>query len=311
MAAVVGHGVARAAAPRGSRPGAPRPGGRTATSTRSARCSTRPPAPRSSRTTSACASSSRRSTAQQIPGDTLAERGVARRGGAPADRAPVQGPGVGAGRGRPRAGGAAGPTCAGGPRCCARTGSAATGCSRRPHPRAARRGAPPVLRRLHPGPAAAGRHRRRVAPRTRASSRPGSSPSWGSRSSTAAAARRPLSLAGLVAELRRTVADPDTARAAGGRRRPAGRRWPRARRRPPARPQADPARGGARGGSPPPPSPVREAEPPVPMSASTLSALLECPTHWFLEREAGGATRRPPSQDSAGRARPRRAGRHR
>ena len=50
-----------------------------------------------------------------------------------------------------------------------------------------------------------------VAPTTRASSRPGSSTSSASTSSSVVGRpARPLSMAGLVAELRRTVADPET-----------------------------------------------------------------------------------------------------
>ena len=60
----------------GRRSAAARPAGPTATSTRSARSSRSPPGPRSSATTSACAPSSRRWSPQQIPADTLAERGA-------------------------------------------------------------------------------------------------------------------------------------------------------------------------------------------------------------------------------------------
>ena len=93
-----------------------------------------------------------------------------RRVGAPADRAPVQGPGVAAGRGRARAGDLlARPAppdepAAGRPH--------RRGAVRRPgppagdqHEGAARRGAPPVLRRLHACVRAAGRHGRRLSGR--------------------------------------------------------------------------------------------------------------------------------------------------
>ena len=96
--------------------------------------------------------------AQQIPADTLAERGV--RGDAvrllTAHR--VQGSGVAAGRGRPRAGGrlarppAPRHAAACRPDRCRRAARRADH-----HPRAARRGAPALLRRLHPRPRAAGR----------------------------------------------------------------------------------------------------------------------------------------------------------
>ena len=63
---------------RGSRPraAARAPGSRTATSTRSARCSSRRPGPRSRRGTPACAAFLGTLRAQEIPADTLADRGV-------------------------------------------------------------------------------------------------------------------------------------------------------------------------------------------------------------------------------------------
>lgn len=102
--------------------------------------------------------------------------------------------------------------------------------------------------------------------------------------------RRPLSLPGLVAELRRVVADPgspDGLRTAAAARlrllagaEVAGR---------PVAPYADPAswwglRAGTRSVVP-----IRPGEKPVALSASALSGLLECPAKWFLEREAGGS----------------------
>lgn len=97
--------------------------------------------------------------------------------------------------------------------------------------------------------------------------------------------RRPLSLDGLVAELRRTLADPDVEEPL---REAAARRLARLA---PQVPQADPATWwGTRG-----PSwsqvPVRPPGEPVPISASLLESLLTCPARWFLEREAGGAPR--------------------
>ena len=76
MAAVVGHGLARAAAARhrGRRRG--RRGARTATSTRSARCSRWSAGPRSSAARSASPTFLATLAAQQIPADTLAERGA-------------------------------------------------------------------------------------------------------------------------------------------------------------------------------------------------------------------------------------------
>ena len=100
---------------------------------------------------------------------------------------------------------------------------------------------------------------------------------------------RPLSLAGLVAELRRTVSD--TA-ASPALRDAAARRLARlAGERVGNRalvPQADP---GTWWGTRAPSwsvEPVRPVEKPVSVSASTLESMMQCPTQWFLTREAGG-----------------------
>jgi len=101
--------------------------------------------------------------------------------------------------------------------------------------------------------------------------------------------RRPLSLAGLVAELRRTAADPDQSeplrRAAAHRLAVLAATEVRGR---PVAAAADPATWwGLR-----PPSvadrPVRPDDRPVSLSASALEGLLRCPAQWFLSREAGG-----------------------
>jgi superfamily I DNA/RNA helicase/RecB family exonuclease len=100
---------------------------------------------------------------------------------------------------------------------------------------------------------------------------------------------RPLSLAGLVAELRRTVADPESPeplRAAAARR--LARLAAETIGDRPLVPQADPAswwgtRAGTRAERP-----VRDPGQPVPVSASLLEQVSLCPTHWFLEAEAGG-----------------------
>ena len=101
--------------------------------------------------------------------------------------------------------------------------------------------------------------------------------------------RRPLSMAGLVAELRRTVADPDQPEPAPTRRRPAAaaarrHRRPRTAGRGVRRPgdlvgAAQPWRSAR---------PVRPDDEPLTMSASALEGLLTCPAQWFLKREAGG-----------------------
>uniref|UniRef100_UPI00356ADB7D PD-(D/E)XK nuclease family protein n=1 Tax=Nocardioides sp. TaxID=35761 RepID=UPI00356ADB7D len=102
---------------------------------------------------------------------------------------------------------------------------------------------------------------------------------------------RPLSLAGIVAELRRTVADPEQpeplrtaaahrlARLAGER---AGGRT--------IAPQADPATWWGTRAATASEAPLRPADQPLTISASALTSLLTCPARWFLEREAGGAS---------------------
>ncbi|MET0839151.1 MAG: ATP-dependent DNA helicase [Marmoricola sp.] len=109
---------------------------------------------------------------------------------------------------------------------------------------------------------------------------------------------RPMSLAGLVSELRRTAADsqspPDLREAAvqrlarlAGETRADGR---------PLVPAADPAtwwgtRDLSHAGQP-----VRPADVPVELSASALAGLLECPAKWFLEREAAGGRKSSQAQ---------------
>ena len=101
---------------------------------------------------------------------------------------------------------------------------------------------------------------------------------------------RPLSLAGLVSELRRTVADPGTApglRAAAARRlaRLAGETVGER----PLVPQADPSSWWGTRAATRSVQPVRDPDQPVPVSASMLEAVMVCPTRWFLTTEAGGA----------------------
>ena len=109
--------------------------------------------------------------------------------------------------------------------------------------------------------------------------------------------KRPLSLAGVVAELRRTVGDPE---------RPEPVRLAAARRL--ARlavervgdralvPAADPATWWGTRALTASDRPLVAADRPVPVSASMLSSLTECPAKWFLEREAGGARATSASQ---------------
>ncbi|WP_017934882.1 ATP-dependent helicase [Nocardioides sp. Iso805N] len=101
--------------------------------------------------------------------------------------------------------------------------------------------------------------------------------------------RRPLSMAGLVAELRRTVADLEEPepirRAAASRLRLLATTEVHGR---PVAPAADPATWWGLRAPSRSVQPVRPAEAPVTLSASALEGLLTCPARWFLGREAGG-----------------------
>ena len=101
---------------------------------------------------------------------------------------------------------------------------------------------------------------------------------------------RPLSLPGLVAELRRTCSDPDASPAL---RRAAAHRLARlalAESRGRALvPQADPAHWWGTRTRSLSDRPLRSVADPVQLSASALESILTCPAKWFLEREAGGA----------------------
>ncbi|WP_340537596.1 ATP-dependent helicase [Nocardioides sp. GXZ039] len=103
---------------------------------------------------------------------------------------------------------------------------------------------------------------------------------------------RPLSMTGLVGELRHHVADPSTPPAL---REAAARRLARLagetagpRRLVPA---ADPSTWWGTRAASWSTEPLREPDQPVTVSASVLESLLVCPTAWFLESEAGGSTR--------------------
>jgi superfamily I DNA/RNA helicase/RecB family exonuclease len=101
--------------------------------------------------------------------------------------------------------------------------------------------------------------------------------------------RRPLSMAGLVSELRRTLADPDQP---GPLRDAAARRLrmlaeTEVHGRPVA-PAADPATWWGLRAPTRADRPVRPLEEPLTISASALDGLLTCPAQWFLQREAGG-----------------------
>ncbi len=108
---------------------------------------------------------------------------------------------------------------------------------------------------------------------------------------------RPLSLAGVVGELRRTLSDPT---ASPGLRIAAATRLARLSqevvRGRHVVPQADPA---AWWGTRAPTigdQPVRPVDQPLSLSASALTGVLDCPAKWFLEREAGGAHKTSQSQ---------------
>ncbi len=108
---------------------------------------------------------------------------------------------------------------------------------------------------------------------------------------------RPLSMAGLVAELRRTVADPERSdglrhaaaqRLAGLAAEEVGGR--------PLVPLADPASWWGTRAASASDVPLRPAELPITLSASSLTSVLACPARWFLEREAGGTSASTASQ---------------
>ncbi|WP_110241770.1 ATP-dependent helicase [Nocardioides gilvus] len=102
---------------------------------------------------------------------------------------------------------------------------------------------------------------------------------------------RPLTLNGVVAELRRTVADPERPeplREAAARRLAALAREEVGGR--PVAPAADPVRWWGTHGTTRNETPVRPSEEPVRLSASTVTSVATCPAQWFLEREAGGST---------------------
>ncbi|MGZ4442833.1 MAG: ATP-dependent helicase [Nocardioidaceae bacterium] len=107
--------------------------------------------------------------------------------------------------------------------------------------------------------------------------------------------RRPLSLAGLVADLRRTLSEPDSSpalrRAAADRLAVLARATHGAA---PLVPAADPGQWWGTRARSICDTPLRAADEPVTLSASALEGLLACPAKWFLEREAGGAA--PASQ---------------
>ncbi|MEO9326022.1 ATP-dependent DNA helicase [Nocardioides sp. C4-1] len=104
--------------------------------------------------------------------------------------------------------------------------------------------------------------------------------------------QRPLSMNGLVADLRRALADPaspEPLRAAAARRLARLASEAAGPRR--LVPQADPSSWWGTRSRSRSVEPVRDADRPVPVSASVLDHLMLCPTQYFLEREAGGVAR--------------------
>ncbi|WP_036565800.1 ATP-dependent helicase [Nocardioides halotolerans] len=103
---------------------------------------------------------------------------------------------------------------------------------------------------------------------------------------------RTLSLGGLVSELRRTAADPAVSPAL---RQAAARRLARLAAETTGDralvPMADPSTWWGTRAATRSVRPLRDPDQPVPVSASLLDAITTCPTQWFLAREAGGVTR--------------------
>ncbi|MGN6783334.1 MAG: ATP-dependent helicase [Marmoricola sp.] len=105
---------------------------------------------------------------------------------------------------------------------------------------------------------------------------------------------RPLSMAGLVADLRAVLCDPARSPAL---REAAARRLARlAALRAGDRdrllvPAADPSTWWGTRSATAAVEPLRAVDRPVPISASVLAGVLRCPLQWFLEREAGGVQR--------------------
>ncbi len=102
---------------------------------------------------------------------------------------------------------------------------------------------------------------------------------------------RPLTLPGIVSELRRSAVDPDSTpalqRAAARRLAALARQVRHGRRLVPA---ADPVNWWGTHPRTVTDTPVRPADLPLALSASAITSLAECPAKWFLEREAGGSS---------------------
>ena len=293
VAALVRHAVARAAAARGRAGRRRRPACPPRPRRRSWPSSRRPPGPRSARTTSASPTSSPPWSPSRSPATPSPSAGSA----APRCAcSPPTGPRAWSGgwSWSPTSSRTAGPTCAGAAPCSRPTGSAPTAL------------VPPVStrellteeRRLFY--VACTRARQRLVVTAVASADDeGEQPSrflgelqiaaGAPQRSTAPAAvdgrpgQRPAPAPGRPRHAARRCARPP---------RDASRRWrwsPSAGRS--LVPQADPATWWGTRAASLSAHPVRPADQPVPLSASTLSGLMTCPTQQFLSREAGGVTR--------------------
>lgn len=101
---------------------------------------------------------------------------------------------------------------------------------------------------------------------------------------------RPLSMVGVVSQLRRALVDPSSSTAL---KQAAARRLARLaaiqRDGLPVVPGADPANWWGSRDLSRSEQPLRPASDPVPVSASMLNALAACPAQWFFQKEAGGA----------------------
>lgn len=102
--------------------------------------------------------------------------------------------------------------------------------------------------------------------------------------------QRPLTLGGIVSELRRLVGNAETPEPL---RQAAARRLARLRQQEldgrPLVPAADPDRWWGTAPRTVSSAPVHDPESPVRLSASTVTSIAACPAQWFLEHEAGGS----------------------
>ncbi|HJR39673.1 MAG TPA: ATP-dependent DNA helicase [Nocardioidaceae bacterium] len=101
---------------------------------------------------------------------------------------------------------------------------------------------------------------------------------------------RPLSMTGLVAHLRRVAGDASNPPLQQAAARRLARMALATDHGDPLVPQADPANWWGTRARSHSPQPLRDIERPVSLSASALDGLVNCPTRWFLDREAAGSS---------------------